>query len=419
MPNFKSLFAQIYLMTGPKLELSLSMVPVQNARQIQTIKPRMEFQQQHPLLELVAIYERATPLKLNLKDNRSGKTIEVEYVIAPRRLMDYVKEGEPYGISVADMIFISDKTPLNLAPIVAFKLFEERFIDPGLDETGRIKHLRSALDSIKLATIMDLPPLEVKVFVDALVTHDPTGIIAADPLIKRYMSMSTWKSPERAKFLAAHHANWRVRHSRQLGGFLASFEKARRHFRDFRIAKADMILNRARDVNPYLLGHFIRTASTVPLEIPFEVDRVMSGPAYALTREICGIDLIRFVQEPLLVGGVNNVVRSNRETLIEKTWRSLVTRIEHGLLKLEGRVDKKIATLRDKMDDITIEVESKTQEVSKAIEVIRSQPEADATADVIDLSDASRKFVVRAKKALTDLQEKLSVLEELKGVVGK
>ncbi|MFH0737818.1 MAG: hypothetical protein V1827_04535, partial [Candidatus Micrarchaeota archaeon] len=329
----------------PMLSLGLSMQGGMG------MKPRLEqrltFEQMHPLLELIAFYDRAKPMEISIKDERTGKEVHVSYVIAPHRLMDYVHEGEPFGVHTHDMIFVSDRTPPRMVPVVVMKLFEERFIDPGLDETGRVQHVIAAIDSLRFAELFGLTRDEIRSFVEKLIERDPSGMLELDPGIRKYLGAPSWKVPEKAAYLEAHMADWRVRRSKAMSGVLASDETGQRCFRDFRVSKADLILAKVSHVNPYLLGQFIRRASTIPLGMHFEVDGVMSGPAYALSQDECGVDLIRFLGTGAEERS-NTVVRSSGENKVESTWRSLVVRVESGLLTLERGVEKRMEALKGK-----------------------------------------------------------------------
>jgi hypothetical protein len=398
------------------LELSLGS-KLQNKR-IQRLENRLESAQEHPLIELMAYWERAQHLRVAITDTRTSRTIETEYVIVPKRLMGYVKEGEPYGIYAGDMTFVSDRTPFKFAPIVAFKLFEERMLGSAIDRTGLARHLRAAIDSVRLASMMDLTVPEMREFIDVLVRNDPTGVIQMDPAVQKYINLPSWEIPEKAAYLDAHGANWRVRHSQAFGSILAGERSAHSCFRDFSVSKADVLLPKIEHVNQYLLGHFIRRASAMPFGMRFEIDKTLSAPAYALTREACGFDLIRFVENRNLATGCNEVFRSDGEHRVGMTWQSLVTRVESRLLKLEREIDTRCKGIEGKVCSITLELERKRDEVKGLLSAAGQEASENALAETIPLSQEASELMARAQTAFHGLGEELSRLTGLKKSLG-
>ncbi|MEW5997048.1 MAG: hypothetical protein AB1657_05685 [Candidatus Micrarchaeota archaeon] len=381
------------------------------------MEPRLEFVREHPLLELTAFYDRANKITVALTDPKTGKSAQTDFVVAPSRLLDYVKGGEPYGVSVADMIFVSDRTPEKFIPLVVFKLFMERFVDPGLDETGRAKHLKAAFDAIRLAPFAGLSLSEMAEFINILIAHDPSGVIKADPIVQKYLGIPPWRVPERAKYLEAHHAHWRVRHSREFAALLSTFN-CERMFRDFHVSKADLVLFNATHANPYLLGAFIRRASTIPLGMPFVVDEAMSAPAYALTEGECGVDLIRFIEgRP---DRTNVVIRYGGEFATERTWTALVTRVETGLLLLERRIDERVAQLQGRVKAVTDQIEKARKDIAAAKEQLATvyHIPQDFAARFAHLGESSRALIGNAAKSLVALGEELSTAEQLKAAIG-
>jgi hypothetical protein len=399
-------------MQGPRLSLSISMVQTGLQRQEQ----RYTFAQEHPLLELMAFYDRAKPLTLTVTDTRNGRSVGIDYVIAPQRLMGYVDDGEHYGISAGGMIFVSDSTPYKMAPLVALKLFEEQALDPGVHPDDRSRHIKAALDAVRLAPVLGLSPDEIRSFVEVLIQRDPSGIIRDDPLVQKYAGMTSWNVPERTAYLEAHHANWRVRRSQAFAAQLGADADIGMAYRDLWISKADIILRHCDHVNPYLLGQFIRQASTVPIGVPFEVDSVMSGPAYALTEESCGIGLISFIEQGRPEVGKNTVVRAQTEHAADHTWTSLVVRVETGLLFLERNIERRVGELRGKVDGLAIRLEGAAERVRGQTApgaLVLQEPEALAT-----LSQETSALMVRAQAALSGLGHELATLEGLKRAAG-
>lgn len=278
---------------------------------------------------------------------------QVQFVYAPPSWLNYVSRGEKFGAYVGDMMFISSDQKLvkpDWVPFIIVKLYGERFLEQGLDESGRAKHYESLFRTIRAAAArMDESGLHE--FLSVLVKHDRERYFELDAEAREFLERNGGdpKGARRA-YLDRHHGNkWvgRGRLDEQLMDMGCSLVEGYRNH-------AEAVLDSFGDLDArdlYLAAQFIHTLNAVEPEVPVVLEPPYTSFAFNLTKDGNGkVDLVRF-RVPASPGEDIVVKVKSRQP----TWTALGKRFSYRIHKVEESVGKLISTAKQSLDGILIE----------------------------------------------------------------
>ncbi|MCX6739932.1 MAG: hypothetical protein NTZ49_01740 [Candidatus Parcubacteria bacterium] len=320
-----------------KLELSMRPIP--------TTVQRLEIVPDYlgKVYELIDYWESQPKCEVKLMIR--GKEETISFVYAPPSLLSYIHDGEAFGAYLGNMFFINanigEKRPY-WSPYILLKLWSEKYIDEGLDETGKVKHLQSLWATIRFAGTQ-MQENELREFLSALMKHERSGYFKLDQEVRSFIENGGGDPKEaKRKYLENHHKNlWVVRGRIEedlVSAFgIAAFDGYRNH------AEAIIsVVGELDEKNLYIMAVFLHHLATLDPGVELIVQPPFSALAYTLTRDCNGfVDLVKFLDDPQCRAGEDVICRlpSNR-----KTWQALSKRITYRICKAEEKVRALIAS---------------------------------------------------------------------------
>lgn len=261
-----------------------------------------------------------------------GEVHTVEYAFAPPSFLEYLRKGEKFGCYVADMMFLNAELlhhRVHWIPYIVLKLYCERFVDPGLDETGKVQHYQALFGTIRLAG-MTMPRRELEDFLSALMEHDDTGYFDLDHEVRNFIGDAGSPREARRRYLERHHGNHWVRLGREEERLPDRFREA--GFRNHAEVLYQQMSGRSAH-DAYLTAMLVHELVHLESGTPLLVDQSCSRIAYLLTKEMNGlVDLVRFIDHPTEEPGHNIIVRLRGR---QSTWEGLSKRLSYGIHRVE------------------------------------------------------------------------------------
>ncbi len=305
-------------------------------------------------------------LKCELTIPLRGREQSIKFVYAPPSFLNYLGEGEVFGVYLGDMIFINanigENRP-NWVPYIILKLWSERFVDQGLDETGRVKHLQSLWATIRFAGTQ-MQADELREFLSALMKHESTGYFRLDEEVRNFIE-DGGGDPKAAKrkYLENHHqSRWVVRGRIEedlvsaLG--VTAFDGYRNH------AEAILsVIGELDEKNLYVMAVFLHELARLEPGRELIIQPPFTSLAYTLTKECNGfVDLIKFLDQPDNPQAEDVICRLPSK---RTTWQALGKRITYRISKAEEKVKALIETEQKRL----AETLSTAQQVNQQFEV--------------------------------------------------
>lgn len=316
---------------------------------------------------VIDYWESQPKLEANLQvGNRSHN---VKYVFAPPALLNYLSKGERYGAYLGDMMFVNSrflKEDSDYLPYVLLKLHGEKYVNPGLDKTGKAKHWQSLWSTIRVAgQLMNSDRLYQ--FLKELENHESTNFFELDGQVKDFMNRYEKDLPRgKRDYLERHHKNKWVLMGRNEEA-LSSLGFDSPGFRNH----AEAIMSSIKDLdlrNLYLVTGFVHTLASVEPNEQIQLERPYNSFAYSLTKEGNGFtDLVKFVKTQKT---------TDFDTIIKlpgkiPTWTALSKRLSYTMHDAEKRVKELAEKERLRLDSLIIEAGQKTSQFEKEIELVR------------------------------------------------
>jgi hypothetical protein len=275
-----------------------------------------------------------------------GEVHEIEFLLAPSQLLSSLTPGEKFGLYIGNMMQISSevaKKRPDWVKYIAIKLHAEKFVDRGLDKSGRAKHYESMFKTIRLAgATMD--ENELREFISVVIPEDRSEYFKFDHEVQEFMSRNGDPSDDdkllevKRQYLDKHHHNLWVNRGRNQE-FLAQhgFTSG---YRNHAEALYSCLIDTAID-SIYLAGYFIRSLMNTGEGQRILITPPLNAFAYALTKECNGVsDIVRFVEAPRQNMSEDNIIRVRGKT---KTLVALLKR-------LSFRIHQSELAVRDLMD---------------------------------------------------------------------
>lgn len=323
------------------------------------------------IYELFDYWEHHPHLELRLTVH--GEEHRVPYVLAPPAFLNYLVEGERFGLCIGDVMLVSSEIHRqhpNWISYIVVKLYMERFINPGLDESGRVQHWESLFHSIRLAA-STLSPGELETLLRVLVKFDRTRYFEFDNEVTEFLDR-VGRDPERIReekrrYLENHHHNRWVRQGRieeELQQYMVA------PFRLHAEAVFQAVFGSRQD-DLYLAAEFVQQMAGVEPDTPVMITPPCNRIAYLLTSRANGlVDLVRFVgtnphnrEEDIIV----KVAGRNR------TWVGLSRRLAFTLHQSEKQIQKSATAERDRLSGLTTGTFALNADFDQRLLAIREQ----------------------------------------------
>lgn len=261
--------------------------------------------------------------------------VSIPFYIAPNQLISKLDSEERWGVMAWGTILIASHVVRDhptWVPYVAMKLYLEKFVDTGLDNSGKAKHWE-ALKATLLIAKETLPQDEFLQMRKMLELEERTGFFDLDPELQAVLSDPEKRSEHKRRYLQFHRQNWWVRqgrleselHEDSLYAYDGDFLIwAERGFRELEFE------------NPLLAREFILALLVLDENETLIIGKEYASIAYALTEEVCGVPIIEFVD-----GWINqeNAVRTNNRRFY-KTLEGIERRLSYALFQIERRVNQ-------------------------------------------------------------------------------
>src|SRR3989338_3344276 len=394
------------------LEMKIEIAPQTGMRQmlepIGKVYEIMDYWQSQPKLEAT--------LRIGEREHK------IRYVFAPQSWLDYLVRGERYGAYLGDMIFINSRLQeqnQDYLPFVLLKLYGEKFVDPGMDKTGRVQHWQSLWATIRVAgQLMDSNRLYS--FLSDLQQHESSRFFELDGQVKRFMEEHRGDLTDaKRRYLDAHHNNLWVARGRneELFANLGMDSGFRNH--------AEAILSSIKDLDTrelYLATGFVRAMSSIEPDMPVQVGRPFNSYAYALTKKGNGItDLVKFIEEQ---GTHENDVISKLPGKMA-TWSALSKRLSYNIHTAEKRAKELAEKERYRLNDIVIQAGKRTSVFEKELGLIKQMVDLGAEGA---FSEAKKKLqgitmygqeITKLEELSASIAERMRQLEELSGILSR
>jgi len=393
------------------LELKLIQTPVLQARQVQ----------EDPIGKVYALrdyWDSQTPITISF--DIGERTHETKYVLAPESFIKYMSGGdEIFGGYVNDMMFISSKLAQEhpeWAPYVAFKLYSERFVDEGKDNSGKVKHWQALLGTMRLAG-MTMSQGESEKFLEAIRPYETTrGFDMLREAYDNFIESGAGDPIEaKRKYLERHHGNRWVNLGRLEESFI-DFGRENSGFRNhseaiFRATGGDTNL----DTN-YSLASFVRALNTAEIGESIVIPEEYAAFAYALTKECNDVsDLIEFVKDVKLEDTRSNVIRVLPHK--ERTWEGLSRRLSFGLHRAELAAGEATRMEKERLEGIVYQIGEIGETVRESVENIRSSisimPFNEVSLQIKNLTGDYQNILDGLDKQSKEAVANLASLEEL------
>lgn len=333
------------------------------------------------LFEALDFWEHHIILTAKLRIN--DKVQEIEYTFAPQSFINYLWRGEKFGVSFGEMIFISSEVQRQRPkwiPYIVLKLYAEKYVDPGLDESGRVQHFESLFRTIRLAGA-ELSETELAELLIRIAENETTGYFKFDKEVRKFLeefavSGKSKMLQEKRAYLENHHGNRWVRQGRteeSLAEFGIDFG-----FRNRAEAIAEKLFD-PKLASIYLISFFIHSLMAIEPGEEIFISPPFNSIAYMLTKNGNNIvDLVKFVgfdpQNPqqdiiVLLPGKN------------RTWTALAKRLSYFIHRGEIQARQLIATKKTELDQIMIEAGSLNSRVHTELAIIKERISEDKFED--------------------------------------
>ncbi len=334
---------------------------------------------------------------------------DAQYVLAPQRFLQYVKEDEPFGIYVGDMTFINAelaKSRPEWVPFIALKLIAARFIDPGLDKSGRVRHWKSLFGTLRVAGLkMDEP--EFREFIEGFAAHENTRYFELDDELTEFLD---GRDPLTAKrrYLDRHRNNRWVTAGRrtEIMERMGLQVYGRNH--------AEAAFNEMvdRDVNMYAAATMVRALRHVPREQGVLIAPPYNAIAYAMTRDANGaVDLLKF-RKGVLPDGKDIVFKPRRNR--ESTWTALIRRLGYQMHIAEQSATKLLDAHRERLDGLVVRAEQQndliTADAARVQELV-TESQFEAARVILARMPGHEQSLARLGELTKTSAEGLAVLE--------
>lgn len=396
---------------------------VQRQTQTTDILARLEIVPDYlgKVYEMIDYWDSQPKLELTL--NLRGQDQVIQFVYAPPAFLDYIEPGELFGAYLGNMIFINseigEKHP-DWVPYIVLKLWSERYVDQGLDETGRVKHMQSLWATIRFAgTSMQADQL--REFLEVLIKHDRSGYFKLDEEVRSFIEKGGG-DPKTAKrqYLENHHDNlWVVRgrfDEDLVSAFgISAFDGYRNH------AEAIMsVLGELETKDLYTAAVFLHQLARLEPGTEVVICPPFNAFAYALTKDCNGFtDLIKFADWNEGKPGEDLICRlpSNR-----KTWQALSKRISYRIHKAEEKVRALISGEQKRLSEAVSQADLANQEIARVMDQAQTmiaKPDGFDQARTMLLSAGSdfQQTIAALQRVSTTTSENLQRLSDISRVL--
>lgn len=360
------------------------------------------------------VYEAVDYWTVNKKNeqiiNFKGEEHGIKYVLAPSSLMSYLFDGEKFGGYIGEMMFVSagvyQKKPAWV-PLIVMKLFFERFVDEGLDESGRVQHWQSLFASLRVAGVA-MDKVELLEFISAVQKEERSGYFRFDDEVKRFINSAAGDGEKdvlvsKRRYLEKHHDNRWVRAGRQeeelvrLAGDSLSFFRSRAEI------LAQIFVNRGHK-EMYLFAWFVRRLLELSEGDSLKIEPPFNEFAYLLTSQGNNLfDLVEFETN-------HNPSREDVIIRLPGSRSALVAvskRFSYVLHKQELHVQKLILESGKKFDQLLVEAQLANNELDGVIAKEKALINSGQLPDLKALAELSDEWRERAIK-VTELQKGIS-----------
>lgn len=332
-----------------------------NISQVQRLEPN----RMGKIYELMDFYEHQPKSEFTL--NINNQEHKINYVFAPQSFLNYIKGStEPFGASIGDMIFINSKLQENnpnWIPYIVGKLYAEKHIDPGLDESGKAVHWEALSRTIRVAGAK-MNQRELVDFLEQTKEYETTGYFEFDGEVKEFLDRYGG-DPTKAKreYLERHHGNRWVRSGR-LEEQLNSIGFKNSAFQNGAEAVMTSLSGLEKGVL-YYASDFIQQMARVDPGTPVIITEHFIPIAYAMTSDVNGkTDLVKFCNYGTPKKGEDIIVKTPGK---QQTWTALGKRVSYNIHKQEQQVRNMITQNSLGLDLILIDTNNLNHQVQQQL----------------------------------------------------
>ncbi|MBT3985003.1 hypothetical protein HOD38_03690 [archaeon] len=334
---------------------------------------------------------------------------EAQYVLAPERFLQYVKDDEPFGIYVGDMTFISAelaKEHPTWVPYIALKLVAQRHINEGLDESGRARHWQALFGAIRVAGLkMDEP--NFRGFIEELAAHENSGYFELDDELNDFLGGNDPLTAKR-KYLDHHRNNRWVTEGRKT----EIMEKMGLQVYGRNHAEAVFSEIDDRNLNLYAASVFVRAIRHVPHGEGVLISPPYNAIAYAMTRDANGVvDLLNF-RQGVLPDGQDIVFKKGRNR--NSTWTALIKRLGYQMHIAERNATKLLDSQKEELEGLVVSAEGQnaliTADAARVEELVTAS-QFEAARAILEGMPGHEQSLARLGELTRGSAESLALLE--------
>lgn len=373
------------------------------------------------LYEIIDFWEHDAHLRASFEIN--GEEHTIEYVFAPQSFLQYVEPKEKFGFHVHGMIFINAnllKSNPQWIPYILMKLYAERFIDPDVDESGRVKHWQALFGTIRLAG-MTMGEKELHEFLRAVMEHEQTQYFQLDEQAREFVRKGGGSLLEaKRKYLERHHKNQWVVRGRKEEEIVRLTREETSVFRNHAEAIYQRLLADQGIASLYETAQFIHQLMTVNPKTPVVVSERTSAIAYLLTREANKIaDLVQFV-DARTDNPCENVIVLLPGTM--RTLSAIAKRLSFSIHRTELEVQKLMTEKKGELDKLISAAGAVTSNFKEQLEVIRGgKKESSSLLEIIEnlerLSGKWENGIQHFKELSREISEVLHQTDEISEIL--
>lgn len=318
--------------------------------------------------ELFDFYDRQPKIEATLKIG--GEEHKLRYVLAPQSFLNYVHRGERFGAYLGDMVFINARLAEEhpaWVPFVLLKLYGEKHVDQGLDQSGRVKHMQSLYATIRVAGMI-MNEEELRGFLDEIRNYETSGYFELDTEVREFLSSGGGNAlVAKRKYLEAHRANkWvaRGRGDELLNDLGFKVDGYRNHAEAIISAMPDLDLK-----NMYLATCFVHALVGAGQGMPTQIPKEYGPFAFAMTRLANDrTDLLFFEgTDPATREDIINLYAGKHRTLV-----ALSKRLSYCLHIKEERVRVLADREKGRLDGLLVEAGIQNKAIANRIEEINT-----------------------------------------------
>jgi hypothetical protein len=321
--------------------------------------------------EAISYFNERPKHTLSFHDN-AGKEHAVLYVLASEAFIHYLSPGEKFGIRIGDAYLISSQIASNHPTWVNFvviKLYTERFVDPGLDMTGRTQHFLSMSLTLRLAGAI-MQKDDLLAFIRETMKYESERYFQIDREIRKFVDENGGPNANPIDILEKHRGyleKHRFNRWVKIGRSEEELAIAYPSFHNLRIYH-----NYGESVASVIPSHSIITAQKfiqfmhgVDPEEAVLLDPEMSSIAYLFTTDGNGvIDLLFFSKENTDQPKHNIIFKVPKK---EKTWGAVERRLAYRIHKAEQRVQAMIEFENKRLESTTQKARSLQKQTAEII----------------------------------------------------